>query len=96
MSKQTTPAVDIKPVVDIDAILADSVRRKPGGTCTVCSALASMPDDWRAKFAAAINDLERYSATSLIAALERIGISVGRGAVERHRRRECMGNRGHA
>ena len=79
MSKQTTPAVDIKPVVDIDAILADSVRRKPGGTCTVRSALASMPDDWRAEFAAALNDLPRDLAPSPIAALGRVGLSVGRG-----------------
>ena len=80
--------------VDIDAILAENVRKGPGGTCSVCAALAAMPAEWRQKFDAAINDRDRFSAASLIGAFERIDVHLNRGAVERHRRRECMGNRG--
>lgn len=82
--------------VDIDAILADHTRRRPGGTCTVCAALADMPTDWRAKFEQAIDDTKRYSATSLVGAFEKVGIPLSRNSVERHRKRECMGRRGHA
>lgn len=82
--------------VDIDDILATSQRLRPGGKCTVCAALADMPADWRAKFEAAIDDVKRYSAMSLVGAFEKVGVTVVRNSVERHRKRECLGRRGHA
>lgn len=82
--------------VDIDAILAENVRKRAGGTCTMCTALAEMPAEWRAKFEAAINDRKRYSSQSLLDAFERVGVTVSRNVVDRHRRRECVGSRGHA
>jgi hypothetical protein len=85
-----------QPSVDIDAILADNVRKRAGGTCTLCTALAEMPADWRAKFEAALDDRKRYSAQSLLDAFERIGVTLSRNVVNRHRRRECVSSRGHA
>lgn len=85
-----------QPSVDIDAILANNVRKRPGGTCSLCAALAEMPADWRAKFEAAIDDRKRYSAQSLLDAFDRIGVTLARNTVDRHRRRECVGSRGHA
>jgi hypothetical protein len=82
--------------VDIDAILADSQRKRVGGKCNVCTALAAMPDEWRDKFEAALADTERFSASSLIGAFDRIDVTLARGSIERHRRRECVGSRGHA
>lgn len=85
-----------QPSVDIDAILADNVRKRAGGTCSLCAALAEMPADWRAKFEAAIEDRKRYSSQSLLDAFDRIGVTLARNTVDRHRRRECVGRRGHA
>ena len=85
-----------QPSVDIDAILADNVRKRAGGTCSLCTALAEMPADWRAKFEAAIADRKRYSAQSLLEAFDRIGVTLSRNTVDRHRRRECVSSRGHA
>lgn len=82
--------------VDIDAILAANVRKRAGGTCTLCTALAEMPADWRAKFEAALDDRKRYSSQSLLDAFERIGVTLSRNVVDRHRRRECVSSRGHA
>lgn len=79
--------------VDIDAILADNVRKRAGGTCSLCTALAEMPADWRAKFEAAIEDRKRYSSQSLLDAFDRIGVTLARNTVDRHRRRECVGSR---
>jgi hypothetical protein len=79
--------------VDIDAILAANVRKRVGGKCNVCAALAAMPDDWRDKFEAALADTERFSATSLIGAFDKIDVTLARGSIERHRRRECVGSR---
>jgi hypothetical protein len=85
-----------QPSVDIDAILAANVRKRVGGKCNVCTALAAMPDEWRDKFEAALADTERFSASSLIGAFDRIDVTLARGSIERHRRRECVGSRGHA
>lgn len=85
-----------QPSVDIDAILANHVRKRAGGTCLVCAALAEMPADWRAKFEVAIDDTKRYSSMSLVGAFDKVGVTVARNSVERHRRRECLGRRGHA
>lgn len=85
-----------QPSVDIDAILADNVRKRAGGTCSLCAALAEMPADWRTKFEAAIEDRKRYSSQSLLDAFDRIGVTLARNTVDRHRRRECVGRRGHA
>lgn len=82
-----------QPSVDIDAILADNVRKRAGGTCSLCTALAEMPADWRAKFEAAIEDRKRYSSQSLLDAFDRIGVTLARNTVDRHRRRECVGSR---
>lgn len=79
--------------IDIDAILAANTRKRQGGTCSLCTALAEMPADWRAKFEAAIADRKRYSAQSLIDAFERIGVTLARNTIDRHRRRECVGSR---
>ena len=79
--------------IDIDAILADNVRKRAGGTCSLCAALAEMPADWRAKFEAAIEDRKRYSSQSLLDAFDRIGVTLARNTVDRHRRRECVGSR---
>ncbi len=85
-----------QPSVDIDAILAANVRKRAGGTCTLCAALAEMPADWRTKFEAALDDRKRYSSQSLLDAFERIGVTLSRNVVDRHRRRECVSSRGHA
>jgi len=82
--------------VDIDAILAENVRKRAGGTCALCTALAEMPAEWRAKFEVALDDRRRYSSQSLLDAFERIGVTLSRNIVDRHRRRECVSSRGHA
>ena len=79
--------------VDIDAILAQHVRKRAGGTCTMCTALAEMPAEWRTKFEQAMDDTSRYSSASLVGAFERIGLTLSRSVIERHRRRECKGSR---
>ena len=95
MSKVKPVDIDAEPV-DIDAILAEHVRKRAGGTCSVCAALAEMPADWRAKFEVAIDDTKRYSATSLVNAFEKVDVLLVRNSVERHRNRQCLGRRGHA
>jgi hypothetical protein len=55
-----------------------------------------MPADWRTKFEAALDDRKRYSSQSLLDAFERIGVTLSRNVVDRHRRRECVSSRGHA
>ena len=84
MVKQSVPSPDV------DALLGGARRRPPGGTCTVGRALGSVAPDVRSKLQAALDDRDGYSCTPLAAAISKVaGLTVGRGAVERHRRGDC-------
>lgn len=80
--------------VDIDAILAQHVRGRPGTQCNACIALASMPAEWQAKMAQAFADKANRSEANLVTIFAELGYVVGKTSVSRHRNRECLGSRG--
>ncbi len=82
--------------VDIAALLAANVRKRPGTKCAVCQALGTFDQATRDAIEAAMGDTERFAANGLVGVLARLGHDVGRSTVERHRKRECLGSRGNA
>jgi len=77
------------PCVDIDALIAGAVRQKPGGTCTVGIALDRLEPAIAVKVRAVIADTDTFAVRGVMAVFAGLGLDVGRGPLERHRRQEC-------
>ena len=78
--------------LDLDALLADNRRQRPGTGCTIGVALAQLPAPTATKVRAALADKDGYSATGLVAILRALGYKASRSPIERHRRGDCACN----
>ena len=77
--------------VNLDALLAEHVRKPKGTQCSVAGTLALLDPAARAKFEAAIADEDRYAAVGLADALTKFsGRRTTANTVSRHRRRNCL------
>ena len=80
--------------VDIDAILAGNMRKRPGTQCDTCTAIATMPANWQAKIAQVFADKTNHSIANIVDIFRALGHDIGKTSIERHRNRGCLGSRG--